>query len=97
MKRTVWCAMLLGTMLLTAGCGGSESEKVPGPPESLIPAEAAAPAAPAAPAAGVAVEDDAGVEEESGSVAGALGKALWKGAAGGSDSDRPAEAPRFQP
>ena len=82
MKRIGWTAMLLGVALMMAGCKGDET---------VAPGDAATNAQPADPGA---VEQPV---EGNSKVAGAVGKALWKGFLSRPTSEEPGQAPPFNP
>lgn len=88
MKRIAWIAMLSVAALIAAGCAKVETENTPDPPEPPAGSETGQEPG----------EEDSQPKGEKG-VPSAIGRALLKGIAGGSESDKddPGQAPEFEP
>lgn len=99
MKRITWTAMLSVAALIAAGCAKVETENTPGPASDTQPVDAL----PAEPPPGSETAQEPGEDDSQPKgeqrVPGAIGRALLKGIAGGSESDKgdPGEAPPYKP
>lgn len=89
MKRITWIAMLSVAALIAAGCTKVETQNGPDSETEVQPAGSATPQEPG--------KENGG--EGAKAVPGAIGKALLKGLAGGSESDKddPGQAPEYEP
>ncbi len=99
MKRIAWIAMLSVAALIAAGCTETETDNTLDPASDTQPADAG----PAEPPAGSGTAQEPGEDDsqpkDKQRVPGAIGRALLKGIAGGSESDKddPGEAPAYKP
>lgn len=99
MKRIAWIAMLSVAALIAAGCTKVETENTPDPTSDTQPVDAGPAEPPAGSETAQEPPGDDGQPEDEQRVPGAIGKALLKGIAGGSESDKdePGEAPEYKP